>query len=90
MKRFLVSGLAALLITLVCSCGAKKEKQVDIKELVAQKCSMCHFSERIYKDPRAPREWEIIVGRMRALNPQLLSREEAANITKYLQENVSN
>lgn len=89
MKRiYSLLGLATLLIVLVCSCGDKKD-EVDVKALMGQKCTFCHFSDRINKEPHTPDKWRTIVERMRLSNPQMLSKEEARLITKYLQENVA-
>jgi hypothetical protein len=75
---------------LSCSCGDKKEEsEIDIKTLIAQKCSICHFSDRVFQEPRGQKEWEVLVERMRLLNPQILSQEEALLMTEYFQENLS-
>ena len=81
-------GLAVLFIVLFCSCGDKKE-EVDAKALMEQKCTFCHFTDRINKEPHTPDEWRMIVERMRLSNPQMLPQEEALLITKYLQENIA-
>ncbi len=71
-------------------CDAKKEaEKIYIKQLVAQKCSICHFSERIYKEPRSPREWTAIVDRMQKINPTLLKKTDSLLILEYLKQNVS-
>ena len=90
MKWISASGLIALLVALTCSCGAKKEEaKVDVKAMVDQKCSICHPVDRIQNKPRSQRDWEVVMKRMRIINPQLLNQEETLLMTKYFKENLS-
>ncbi len=89
MLRWII-GIAISLVILSASfsCSAKDE-EAEIRALVENKCSMCHFSKRIYQQPRPKEEWNMIVPRMRALNPTLISKEDAKTILEFLNEHVS-
>ena len=87
----LTSGIFLMLV--VIGCGQKKSEDkaipTDIKKFVEEKCSMCHFSDRIYKDKRSREEWAGVVQKMRTLNPSWISEEEGNAILQYLAKNAS-
>ncbi len=87
----LISGLFLMLAVTGCEQKKSEDKVVptDIKKLVEEKCSMCHFSDRIYKDKRSREEWEGVVQKMRTLNPTWISEEEGNAILQYLAKNAS-
>lgn len=83
---FLLLGLFAFTI----SCGeSEEEKKLKMKEFVEKKCTMCHFSKRIFEKARTPDEWGTIVNRMRSKNPTHISSDEAQEIMTYLEETMS-
>ncbi len=69
--------------------SASQTKITDMASYVETKCSMCHFSSRIFKEPRTAEEWKRLVPRMRSINPQLLSPEDVERILNYLVANTS-
>jgi len=85
-------SLVFLLLTLSCvliSCSeTKEEKRIKMKAFVENKCTMCHFSKRIFEKERTPEEWNTIVNRMRSKNPSHISPEEASSIMAYLQDTM--
>lgn len=67
----------------------KPETIADTKELIDVKCSACHFSSRIFEKKQPKKRWVNIVNRMRAMNTDMISKEEMERIINYLQENNS-
>jgi hypothetical protein len=98
MKRNLLAVLMAALGWIILSCGSPGEEETksaappmptDVKEFIEVKCTMCHFTDRIYKEKRYPMEWISIVNRMKAKNPTWISQEDADKILDYLMKNNS-
>jgi len=87
-KYSLVFLLSTLSFTLVSCSETKEEKRIKMKAFVENKCTMCHFSKRIFEKERTPEEWNTIVNRMRSKNPSHISPEEASNIMGYLQDTM--
>ena len=82
--------LSLFLVSAFLGCGQKSaEKSTNAKDLVAEKCSMCHFTDRIYKEKRSAEDWANIVQKMCSKNPNWISEEERIAITQYLTQNVS-
>ncbi len=72
------------------SCGdSAEEKKLKMREFVENKCTMCHFSKRIFEKARTPEEWEVIVNRMRSKNPSHITATEAGSIKAYLEDVMS-
>jgi hypothetical protein len=71
------------------ACAKKEGKPVDVKSLMEARCSTCHFSTDIYTVVKTPEQWKLTVERMRRINPDLMSVEETALITAYLQKHAS-
>jgi mono/diheme cytochrome c family protein len=58
------------------------------RELVEQRCSVCHGLERISAARRPPSEWHAIVLRMTVLGASVTA-DDAKRITNYLAENFT-
>lgn len=58
------------------------------RELVEQRCALCHGLDRVVATRRAPAEWQAIVARMAFLGTPM-SAEEGRRIGSYLQQNFS-
>ena len=76
------------------SCKNKEESSqqalpTDMKKYVEIKCSMCHFSNQVFEKARKPKEWMVLVPRMRAINRQVLTEEDVEKILNYLITNKS-
>jgi len=89
-KAAVILGLS---LALFLGCGSSKEEApssvTDPKQLMEAKCTACHFSDRIFKEPRYVDEWKAIVDRMRSKNVSWITPEEASRIFNYLVENNS-
>jgi len=57
------------------------------RELVEQRCSLCHGLDRVASARRAPAEWKAVVARMRFLGAPAAD-DDARRIVAYLQENL--
>lgn len=55
-----------------------------MKEYIEFKCTMCHFSNRIFQKKRKPDEWVKIVNRMHNRNRQWITTEDKQKILSYL------
>ncbi len=98
MKGKLLAVLVATLSWTILSCGSSGEDKsksaapaapTDIKEFIEVKCTMCHFTDRIFKGKRYSMDWIRIVNRMRAKNPNWISQEDADKILAYFFKNSS-
>ena len=91
LPKYLSGLILSLFLTSVFpGCGQKSaEKSINAKDLVAEKCSMCHFTDRIYKEKRSAEDWVNIVQKMCSKNPNWISEEERIAITQYLTQNAS-
>lgn len=79
-------------LTLVSLTGltCKSKQKVDnVENLLDARCSTCHFSINIYTVVKNSKQWALTVERMRQINPDLITVEESAQITAYLQKQVS-
>ncbi len=84
--------LGGALVFALAGCGGKgepKKSVADVKTLIENKCSTCHFSNRIFDTPRPAAQWTDIIQRMRAFNQDMLSREEVKRIVAYLEKHNS-
>jgi mono/diheme cytochrome c family protein len=62
--------------------------QGTARELVEQRCSVCHGLERIAAARRSPSEWHAIVSRMTVLGASVAG-DDAKRITNYLADNFA-
>jgi hypothetical protein len=71
------------------SCQAKEDtsqqqpKFTDMTEYIEFKCTMCHFSDRIFKQKRKREEWAKIIPRMRNRNRQWITAEDERKLLDY-------
>jgi hypothetical protein len=91
-KKYNQSFLLLIGFLFLAGCEKKEEPEAqftDMKSFIEFKCSICHFSSRIYKEPRTEKFWINLLGRHRRINPQLLNNEDAEKILEYLLVNNS-
>lgn len=76
-------------------CGKKEDSSrqqpqfTNMKDFIEYKCTMCHFSDRIFKEHRKKEEWVKIVHRMRNRNLKFISAEDEQKILEYLSKERS-
>jgi len=63
---------------------SQQPKFTNVKDFIEYKCTMCHFTDRIFKERRKQEEWVKIVRRMRNRNRQFISAEDEQKILEYL------
>jgi len=56
----------------------------DVRLLFVDRCTFCHSANRILLKEKTPKEWSETVERMRADNKDLITKEEAEKITRFL------
>ena len=82
-----------LVIIFSMACSNKQERLANARKLLNERCSKCHFEDRIYKKKYTKEDWENIVNRMVRYskeNPQKekieIPHEDAYEILMLLQE----
>lgn len=84
MRNLFLAFTAAVILA---SCqGGNSKRDEERKALVEQKCTACHFTDRIFDAKKTKAEWKKLVQRMRAMNPNLISEQEAVVIWEYFKE----
>ena len=89
MKKNIKPFLILLGFLFLLGCGkeekaARQEPQfTDMKSYIEYKCTMCHFSDRIFQKKRKPEEWKKIVHRMRARNEKFITAEDEQKLVDY-------
>ena len=63
--------------------ASEQPQFTDMESYIEYKCTMCHFSERIFKKKRKPKEWMQIVRRMRNRNQHYITAEDEQKLLKY-------
>ncbi|KKO21234.1 MAG: hypothetical protein DCC43_11235 [Candidatus Brocadia sp.] len=58
------------------------------REIVRQKCVICHSLERVYAHVKSEADWRDYVARMRAKDPAFMNDREALNALGYLVKNL--
>lgn len=78
-----VFSLCCALALILVSCSPSGTGDITSRKLIADKCSACHTTRRIFKTHRSSRQWDDIVNRMIRHGAEL-SPDEAGNIKNYL------
>ena len=87
-KRYFLVLISSFLFLLGCGNNEDASQQqpqfTDMKSYIEFKCTMCHFSDRIFKKKRKIEEWAKIVNRMHNRNRQWITPDDKQKILSYL------
>lgn len=85
MKKLLLLVMVAIIAS-VTFVFADEDNDEDVKEMIEEKCSLCHTPDYAFNNSNTEQGWRDTVTRMVEENGAELTDEEFDKIVKYLAE----